>query len=105
MHSNLSEPHKKILLALASGCALKSHRYLDGRKLYQLHPPDGRAETVEWSTVEALQERGLIDSNKKFPAATYWLTEKGKTVVAGLHPAPQQADETSKRAKHKQAEN
>ena len=81
---NLSEAHKRVLLSLAAGCALKSHRYLDGSKAYQLHPLDGPAETIQHAAVEYLQEHGLIDSNKKFPAATYWLTESGKRVVANL---------------------
>ena len=81
---NLFEAHKRVLLALAAGCALKSHRYLNGSKVYQLHPLDGPAEPIPRATVEYLQEHGLIDSNKKFPAATYWLTESGQEVVASL---------------------
>lgn len=78
----LSKTQKKVLSALISGTALKSHRYLDGTKTYKLHPLDGPAETVRWTTVEALKERGLIDSNKKFPAATYLLTEKGRQIAS-----------------------
>ena len=66
---------------MAGGWTLKSHRYLDGGKVYRLHPLDGPAATVRRATVELLQNHGLIDSNKKFPAATYWLTEKGQALA------------------------
>ena len=78
----LSSIHKRILLAMANQCFLKSHRDIDGNKIYQLHPLEGPAETIAPQIVEALCDQGLIDSNKKFPAATYWLTEKGKAYVA-----------------------
>ncbi len=74
----LTESQYRVLAALAGGWALKAHRFLDGRKLYQLHPPAGPAASVSASTVAALVERGLIDSNKKFPVATFWLTPAGK---------------------------
>ena len=77
-------PHKRILLALAQGHALKSHRDVDGGKVYQLHSLDGPAETVARAAVEYLQDHGLIDSNKKFPAATFWLTERGKATLTKL---------------------
>lgn len=80
----LSQAQKRVLVALLSGNSLKSHRYLDGTKIYQLHPLTGQAETLERSTVELLCRQGLIDSNKKFPAATYWLTEKGKALATAL---------------------
>ena len=64
---------------MAGGWTLKAHRYLDGRKEYWLHALDGTREMVAPETVQALAERGLIDSNKKFPAATFWLREKGQT--------------------------
>lgn len=81
---DLTVAEKRVLLAIAEGWTLKSHRYLDGRKEYRLHPLDeAEAQTVSWKTVDALREKGLIDSNKKFPAATYLLTERGREVVEG----------------------
>lgn len=74
--------HKRVLLALASGCALKSQRDVEGMKMYQLYPLGHPAETMARATIEYLQDQGLIDSNKKFPAATYWLTEKGRALAA-----------------------
>jgi len=80
----LSKTQKNLLRALINGDTLKSHRSLDGTKRYKLHPLDGPAETVRWTTVEALKNHGLIDSNKKFPAATYLLTEKGQQIASTL---------------------
>ncbi len=82
----LSEAHKKVLQALADGWSLKSHRYLSGVKVYQLHPLDGAPQTVERSTVDFLCEHHLIDSNKKFPSATYWLTEAGRELIEQKKP-------------------
>lgn len=71
----------RLLSAIAHGQFLKSHRDVDGHKAYQLHALDGSMETVAWEMVEALQEQGLIASNQKFPAATYWLTDKGQALL------------------------
>lgn len=69
----------KLLQSLADGDTLKSHRYIDGTKVYQLHALDGSSRSVGRESVETLYERGLIETNQKFPAATYWLTEAGHT--------------------------
>jgi hypothetical protein len=72
---------------MAGGWTLKAHRYLDGRKEYRLHSLEGEIEVVAPATVQSLAERGLIDSNKKFPAATFWLTDKGRAaIVAAANP-------------------
>ena len=57
------------------GLTLKSHRDLEGHKEYRLHDLHGQSAVVSWEDVENLQSAGLIDSNKKFPSATYWLTD------------------------------
>ena len=74
----LTPAQVEILQAVTHGSTLKSHRDLDGHKEYRLHTPDGQSTRVAWKDVEALQSAGLIDSNKKFPAATYWLTDAGR---------------------------
>jgi hypothetical protein len=74
----------KVLCALLNGYMLKSQRYLDGTKVYQLHPLDGPTEPIQKQVVESLQAQGLIYSNQKFPAATYSLTERGREVAALL---------------------
>jgi hypothetical protein len=81
----LSEDEIEIVLGLAEGRILKSHRYLDGAKVYKLHPVEGgRGEIVDADAVQALEEAQLIDSNKKFPAASYLLTEKGRELAESL---------------------
>ena len=72
---------ESILQALINGATLKAHRYLDGAKVYKLHPLNGPAEPVERATVDYLKQQGFIKSNMKFPAATYLLTERGEKVA------------------------
>lgn len=74
----LTAAHRQLLRAMADGRTLKAHRYLDGSKEYRLHDTQQQSDIIDRKTVEALLERGLIDSNKKFPAATYWLTGAGR---------------------------
>jgi len=78
----LSAAHKRILLAIATGHFLKAHRDIEGGKVYKLHPLRGDPEIINGDDVQRLCDEGLIDSNKKFPAATFWLTEKGKVAAA-----------------------
>ena len=80
----LSRSQTAVIRALAAGATLKSHRHLDGTKEYKLHRLDDATEPVSWNTVTALKDRGLIDSNKKFPAATYLLTQNGATIASEL---------------------
>jgi hypothetical protein len=80
MEQRVEQRH--ILTLMAGGGFLKSHRDIEGGKVFKLHPLDGDPEVVQPDVVELLREQGLIDSNKKFPVATFWLTEKGK-IVAG----------------------
>ena len=77
-----SSPELRLLRAIAGGWTLKAHRYLDGRKEYRLHPLQGPSEIVAPILVEALVDQGLIDSNKKFPAATFWLTTIGQKAIS-----------------------
>lgn len=85
----LGREEKDVLRALVSGYTLRSHRYLDGQKLYALHDTATDAtRTVAVTTVERLRARGLIVGNMKFPAATYMLTTDGERVAASLTPTP-----------------
>ena len=77
----LSSKQIKLLAALASGAVLKSHRDLEGHKVYRLHPLRGPATVLAPHMVDPLKRHKLIESNKKFPAATYILTDKGKQTV------------------------
>lgn len=80
----LSEPEIYVIKALAQGSTLKAHRHLDGCKVYRLHPLAGTVRELNRSLVDRLQKRGLIDSNKKFPAATFLLTEQGRQIAEEL---------------------
>ncbi len=80
----LSGKQKQVLCALAEGRILKAHRHLDGTKVFLLHALDGPSEAVRGDVVAALEKRRLIDSNKKFPAATFLLTDAGRAAVAAL---------------------
>jgi hypothetical protein len=80
----LSKAEARIILALLGGFTLKSHRYLDGTKVFHLHPLAGPPEPVSKKIVAALHENGLIQSNQKFPAAAYLLTPKGRDVALRL---------------------
>jgi hypothetical protein len=84
----LAAREKAVLAALVSGSRLQSHRHLDGRKEYALHALDGSAQPLEAAVVERLRGRGLIESNMKFPAATYLLTAKGQQLAATLTTTP-----------------
>jgi len=79
--TSLSERQRRLLLAMARGMRLKDHRDIEGHKTYALHSPDGSRQPVDPSDVAALVDLGLISSNKKFPSATYWLTEHGRHVT------------------------
>lgn len=84
MFGQLSREAKSVLLALGQGSLLKSHRYLDGTKVYRLHSPTDEEEPVRRRTVEQLLRRGFVTSNQKFPAATYMITPKGQRLATRL---------------------
>lgn len=78
----LTAAQRRILTAMGNQCTLKSHRDIEGNKAYRLHALDGSSEEIPAALVQALIDKGLIDSNKKFPASTYWLTELGRRVAS-----------------------
>ncbi len=82
--SRLSAQERDLLIMLAEGGALKAHRDLNGSKEHRLHQLDGIVHNVPARTVGKLRRRGLIASNKKFPAATYLLTDKGRQLAVEL---------------------
>src|SRR5688572_28743093 len=65
----LSDSQRRLLRSMANGDVLKAHRDLEDDQAFKLHPREGAVERVYRADVEALVEAGLIDSNKKFPAA------------------------------------
>lgn len=82
---------RALLTALLGGAVLKAHRDLDGTKIHKLHQPNQSPIVVNESTVRRLEQQQLIQSNLKFPAATYLLTEQGAALArehAGEQGAP-----------------
>ena len=75
--SDFSPSQTRLLHALLRGDTLKSHRYLDGGKEYRLHPLNDEAVGVPPQDVRLLEDRGLLLSNQKFPAATLIPVRKG----------------------------
>jgi hypothetical protein len=87
--ARLGRHEQHTLRALVSGFQLKSHRYLDGQKVYTLHDTATDATySVDAATVDRLRDLGLIVGNMKFPAATYMLTEEGARVASALTASP-----------------
>jgi hypothetical protein len=81
----VNNTERQILWAMAEGHFLKSHRDLDGSKTFKLHTSSGQVEIIPPSVVHSLRKKGWIDSNKKFPVATFWLTEAGRSRAGQLN--------------------
>ena len=82
--SRLSNDEIKLMVAIANGWTLKSHRYLDGEKVYKLWSPDGAEQEIPYRLVQSLLDKKQITTNQKFPAATFLLTTKGKEFLTTL---------------------
>jgi hypothetical protein len=81
----LTTEQAQVLAALQTGHHLKVHRTVDGQKAYRLHRADGSvAGAVSAATVDGLERGGFVESNMKFPAATFLLTEKGGAAAARI---------------------
>lgn len=74
-----------LLVALLSGAILKAHRTLDGSKAHKLHRGEEPAQIVPERIVRRLERRRFIQSNMKFPAATYLLTAQGAEIARKRH--------------------
>lgn len=81
----LNDDQRVLLAALQAGDQLKVHRTVDGEKHYLLHRLDD-ATVIEVSTavIARLERSGLIESNMKFPVATFLLTDKGVAAAARI---------------------
>ncbi|MBX3053311.1 MAG: hypothetical protein KF753_17640 [Caldilineaceae bacterium] len=79
--NRLTDPQQAVLAALLEGWTLKSHRTLDGQKAYRLHGLNGEIIDVADGVVDGLAAAKLLQSNQKFPAATYLLTQKGHSLA------------------------
>ncbi len=80
----LSAEAEQVIRLMATGGTLKAHRSVDGEKAARLHPLYGPSIDVSPTAMVQLKQHRLLDSNMKFPAATYLLTPKGKALAAEL---------------------
>jgi hypothetical protein len=78
----MTKAQQAILIRIAEGWTLKSHRDEEGNKVYRLHALTGEVLDLAWRPVQRLQAGGYIYGNQKFPAATFLLTEKGRAAIA-----------------------
>ncbi len=83
-----SPAEMQVLRALHAGWTLKSHRYLNGTKIYRLHGLSGEQVELADSVVEQLVHRRWVHSNQKFPAATLLLTDAGSRAFEQVERAP-----------------
>jgi hypothetical protein len=79
----LSDQQQRTLIAVYQGVALRSQRDIEGGKVYEL-----RSETsvtpIALKTVLGLRKKRLIETNHKFPSATYLLTTRGESIAMKL---------------------
>lgn len=84
----LSTPEMDVLLTVVAGGSLRSHRDIEGKKHYELTNLSGEKTTVALKIVEKLRRKRLIETNHKFPSATYLLTGFGAQIGEKLHGNP-----------------
>ena len=81
----LSDEQQMILVAVFQGAALRSHRDLEGNKMYLLHfGEEGEKREIGRNTTLNLRKKRLIETNHKFPSATFLLTTRGNAIAAKL---------------------
>jgi hypothetical protein len=79
-----TQAQRDLVRAMRDGATLKVHRDLDGHKTLLLHPLAGDPLPIPADLVESLRGAGFIQSNLKFPAATYVLTDRALDALATL---------------------
>ena len=79
----LPEEQQQTLTAVYSGLALRSQRDIEGNKRYELRS-ESAAQPVSRETVLGLRKKRLIETNHKFPSATFLLTTAGEQIAARL---------------------
>lgn len=80
----LTDEQQSVLAAIFNGAALRSHRDLEGNKHYALYALDGDERRIGRKTVLDLRNKRLLETNHKFPSATFLLTSRGNAVAAQL---------------------
>ncbi len=79
----LTDGQQQILIAVFQGAALRSQRDIEGGKIYELRG-ELEAQPIPRKTVLDLRKKRLIETNHKFPSATFLLTSHGKQIAAQL---------------------
>lgn len=84
--TQLSDEQAALLVALQQGALLKVHRTVDGEKVYRLQPEQTGAavQAIAPALVDRLIGLELLQSNMKFPAATFLLTDAGVALARQL---------------------
>jgi hypothetical protein len=85
----LSSRQKELLVALQNGSRLQVHRTVDGEKRYRLYAAGNAggkdtAAEVAPADVAYLEHHHLVESNMKFPAANFLLTDGGAEIAAAI---------------------
>lgn len=73
----LSDEQLRVLAAVFQGAALRSERDLEGQKRYLLYFDEGKKQVIGRKAMLDLRKKRLIETNHKFPSATFLLTEHG----------------------------
>lgn len=80
----ISAEQQVVLAAVFNGSALRSHRDLEGNKCYLLHTENTKAVKIGRQSILDLRNKRLLETNHKFPSATFLLTSRGNAVAAQL---------------------
>lgn len=83
-HKRREAEEHALLTALIAGAVLKAHRTINGTKTHKVHRAGQPPQLVNEQVVRRLESQHLIQSNMKFPAATYLLTEEGAALARQL---------------------
>lgn len=79
----LTHDQQQVLIAIFNGAALRSHRDLEGNKHYALYEDAGEHK-IGRKTVLDLRNKRLLETNHKFPSATFLLTDRGYKIASQL---------------------
>ena len=71
----------ELLSLLMQGWSLRSHRDIEGHKRFELRSLSGETQPVSLDVVQKMRKKRLIETNHKFPSATFLLTGHGEQVA------------------------
>ena len=75
----LSAEEQQTLVAVHHGDALRSQRDIEGQKRYELRGDS--TVCVSREAVLNLRKKRLVETNHKFPSATFLLTTRGREIA------------------------